>query len=96
VPVLAGRGGRERVQPGVDELGGPADVGGHGLVNLCGGAGAVQVSRQGLELDAPQAEQGDGRDLRLRVLRAQAGAFGQDLGGHGGELVHHVALMSPQ
>ena len=35
-------------------------VGGHCLVDLHGRAGAVQVSRQGLELDAPQAEQGAG------------------------------------
>jgi hypothetical protein len=65
-------------------------------VDLRGGAGAVQVPRQGQELDAPQAEQGGGRNLRFRVRRAQAGAFGQDRGGYGGELVHHVALMSPQ
>ena len=61
------------------------DVGGHGLVDLCRCAGTVQVSGQGLELDAPQPEQGGGRDLRLRVIRAHRGPPGQDLGGHGDE-----------
>jgi hypothetical protein len=65
-------------------------------VDLRWGPGAVQVLRQGLELNAPQPEQGNGRDLRLRVVRAQAGPPGQDLGGHRDELVHHVALMGPQ
>jgi hypothetical protein len=45
--------GRERVQPGVDELGGAADVGGHCPVDLLGRAGAAEVFRQRLELDAP-------------------------------------------
>jgi hypothetical protein len=54
-------------------------------VHLGGRPGAVQVFRQALELDAPQAEQGGGRDLRLRVIRAHRGPPGQDLGGHGDE-----------
>lgn len=72
------------------------DVGPHGPVDLLRSPGAVQVSGQSLELNAPQAEQGGGRDLRLWVVRAHAGPPGQDLGGQRGELVHHVALMGPQ
>jgi hypothetical protein len=36
----------ERAQPGVDELGGTLHIGGHGLVDLCGRAGAVQAAGQ--------------------------------------------------
>jgi hypothetical protein len=56
----------------------------------------VQVLAQALGLDVPQSEQGPGRDLRLGVAGAQRGPFGQDLGGHRDELVHHVALVGPQ
>jgi hypothetical protein len=86
----------ERPQSGVDEVGGPVDLGAHGVVDLRGGSGAVQVFRQSLELNAPQAEQGGGRDLRLWVVRAHAAPRGQNLRGHCDELVHHVALMGPQ
>src|SRR5207249_9490472 len=57
----------ERPQSAVDDPGGAVDVGAHGLVDLRGGPGAVQVSGQSLELNAPPAEQGGGRDLRLWV-----------------------------
>jgi hypothetical protein len=86
----------QRAQAGVDELGCAVDVGSHGPVDLGGCAGAVQVCGQPLELDTPQAEQRGGRDLRLRVVRAQPGLLGQDRRGDGDELVHHVALMGPQ
>jgi hypothetical protein len=82
----------ERAQAGVDELSGAADVGGHQLVELGRGGVGVQVAAEAVGLDAPQAEQGPGRDLRLGVGGAHRGAGGQDLGGHGRGLVHHVGL----
>jgi len=54
------------------------------------------VLAQAPGLDVPQPEQSPGRDLRLGVVRAHPGPVGQDLSGHGCELVHHVALVSPQ
>jgi hypothetical protein len=47
-------------------------------VDLCGCATAVQVFPQALVLDAPEAEQRGGRDLRLRVVHAHPGPLGQD------------------
>src|SRR6476469_2536315 len=69
LPVLAGgrrvaavaritRDGRERAQSAVDDLGGAVDLGAHGLVDSRRSPAAVQVFRQGPELNAPQAEQG--------------------------------------
>jgi hypothetical protein len=46
------------------------------------------LSPRNLELHAPESEQGGGCDLRLRVVRGHPGALGQELGGHGDELVH--------
>jgi len=83
------------VQPGVDEAGGAADVGGDQVVELSRFA-PVQVRAQAVGLDAPQPEQGPGRDLRLGLVCAHPGPFGQDLGGHRDELIHHVALVGAQ
>ena len=86
----------QRVQAGRDDPGRALDVGGHCLVHLGRGAAAVQVLAQPAELDLPQAEQRSRRDLRLRVIRAQPGAGGQDLRGHRDQLVGHVPLVGAQ
>jgi hypothetical protein len=76
-------------------VGGSTDVGGHLLVDLVQRSGSKMLS-QALGLDVPETEERSGRDLRFGIVGTEPGARGEDVGGDGNKLVHHVALMGPQ
>jgi hypothetical protein len=86
----------ERPQPGVDEAGGAANVGGHLLVEQRRGGRVLQVPAQAVGLHAPQSEQRPGGDLRLGVVGGHSRPRGQDRGSCRGGLVGHVGLIGAQ